>query len=320
MCQNTLIIVNIFTINKRKMDMKALITLTFLISLLGIQPSLANQIPDGKVSTYYDNGNKKADKQYSDGVPIGTWKSWYKGGEPHATIIFLDDTGQIKEIEARYLSGALLFKGIATIKESLKEKQEKYMTIKFGKECKGIASKKDDGNKWYSNYELEFYSFYEDGSCEQAVADNMHRLIAQMYIRITDITTGNVYDFPWNKMWGTVPNYLKEKFSKDFLSCAADRMTINSMMKEMGKGSKNFLEKVNEDGVLWSNSMLQYLTKVGLSNKEAEIAINNAIKESFDKHVKAIKDFGSYEDPSEVFEKAILPKLRDCYKSYKKSE
>jgi hypothetical protein len=194
--------------------MKLLITMllaAFLTAFSMVSLAADGKIPNGKIMTYYEDGSKKADKQYKNGVPIGFWESWHKDGSPHTIINFLGDTGQIEKIEARYPSGALLFKGSAQIKESLKEKQEKYSTIKFGKGCKAIASKFNDGSQWYSNYELELYSFYEDGTCEQAVLDNMHRLIAQMYMRIYDITTGNVYDFPWNEMWGTVPSFIKKR-------------------------------------------------------------------------------------------------------------
>jgi len=194
---------------------KIIKTLFVVVGFLATQSSLATEIVlesnvDGKVSTYYDNGNKMTDKQYSNGVPIGTWKAWHENGSESATVIFLDNTGQIEKVEAKYPSGALLYKGIASIRSQ--EEKDKGMVIYLG-ECSGRATMKGNGDKWYNKYELNFSSFYEDGSCEEAVKGNMRRAITQLYLKTTDKTTGNIYDFPWNQLWGTVPKFLREKES-----------------------------------------------------------------------------------------------------------
>ena len=186
------------------MTLLKLALVAFICSISTI--SIANNI-DGKVSTYYDSGAKMGDKTYKDGIPIGTWKSWYEDGSSQATIKFLDDTGQIEKIEALYESGALMYSGAATL--SIGE-DDKGTVMTVGK-CSARSTKKDDGSKWYNKYELNHSSFYKDGSCEEAIPDNIHRVVAQLYFRVTDETTGKVYDFPWNGLWGTVPKFLRER-------------------------------------------------------------------------------------------------------------
>mgnify|MGYP001566071001 CR=1 FL=1 len=92
------------------------------------------------------------------------------------------------------------------------------------------------------------------------------------------------------------------------------------MLLEIEVGDKEFLEKRNKESTLWRNSMLKYTTGLGSNNEESEAIIDNAIKESLDRHVKSVEDFGPYEKSSEVFEKVIFPKLRDCYKPIEKRE
>jgi hypothetical protein len=200
---------------KREMYMK----LTMIVFLaICSTVSLANMdkkfdgSSDGKVVTYYKNGSKMADKLYKDGTPVGIWKSWYDNGKIHTEIKFLGNTGQIEKIEVRHPNGALMYKGIATIKDSLKEKDEKYMTVSLS-ECRGIASKTDDGSKWYNEYELDYYSYYEDGTCEKITKDNLHQAYSSLYFRANDITTGKTYDFPWFELWDSVPDFLNKKKS-----------------------------------------------------------------------------------------------------------
>ena len=169
---------------------------------------MANNI-DGKVSTYYDSGSKLADKTYEDGVPIGNWKSWYENGNSHTNIKFLDGTGQIEKINVLYESGALMYSGVATINT---RKDDKGMLTKVSK-CGARVFNKGDGSNWYNKYELNLLSYYEDGSCEdeEKFPDNIHRVLAQIYFKISDKSTENVYDFPWHRLWGTVPKFLREK-------------------------------------------------------------------------------------------------------------
>ena len=191
--------------------MKKIIKMIFVVvGLLTSQLSLAGQTPDGKMSTYYDNGAKKSDKFYRGGVPVGVWSSWYKSGNPQTTVKFLDETGQIEKIDVLYESGSVMYTGVATVS---KEPGEKEMTITFIDRCSAKSTKKGNGSKWYNKYELSHSSFYEDGSCEEAIQGNMYRAVAQLYFRVVDKTTGNVYDFPQYKQWGTVHDYLKKKES-----------------------------------------------------------------------------------------------------------
>lgn len=191
--------------------MKLLITMllaAFLTAFSMVSLADDGKIPNGKIMTYYEDGSKKADKQYKNGVPIGFWESWHKDGSPHTIINFLGDTGQIEKIEARYPSGALMYKGVASIRS--RKEENKDTMIYFG-ECSARATMKGNGDKWYNKYELKFSSFYEDGSCEKTAKDSIYRAITQLYIRLDDVTTGETYDFPWNKLWGTVPSHLRKK-------------------------------------------------------------------------------------------------------------
>ncbi len=173
------------------------ITLTCLIALLTAQSSLAAQAPNGKVFTYYEDGSKKANKYYKNGTPVGTWETWHNNGKSDIVVNFLGDTGQIERVEARYPSGALMYKGIASIIN------QENKTTEVGK-CSGRT-------KWHNQYELNFSSYYEDGSCEERYMGNLRRVMAQLYFRLNDLTTGETYDFPWYQLQGTVPNYLKKK-------------------------------------------------------------------------------------------------------------
>jgi len=182
----------------------ALVAFIYSISTISIASNV-----DGKLSTYYDSGSKLADKIYKDGVPIGTWKSWYENGNSHSITKFLDNTGQIEKINAFYESGALLYSGVATINT---RKDDKGMLTKVSK-CSARIFNKGDGSKWHNKYELNISSFYEDGSCEdeEKFPDNIHRVLAQIYFKISDKSTENVYDFPWHRLWGTVPKFLRER-------------------------------------------------------------------------------------------------------------
>ena len=188
--------------------MKRLLTTIVIALLFSLQQSIA-AIPDGKVTTYYDNGSKMADKIYKDGIPIGTWKSWYDNGNSHSITKFLDNTGQIEKINAFYESGALLYSGVATINT---RKDDKGMLTKVSK-CSARIFNKGDGSKWHNKYELNISSFYEDGSCEEEAPENIHKIMEQLYFRISDKTTENVYDFPWHRLWGTVPKFIRERES-----------------------------------------------------------------------------------------------------------
>ncbi len=188
-----------------------LLLVLVLFAQVSISKTSDSVMPHGKLVIHYDNGLIKSEKHYKYGIPVGNWKSWYENGKFHSNVTFLDETGHIKKLEHRYPSGALLYKGEARIDSKMKSKKEEHMTISFDKGCGGIASKRGDGEQWYSNYELEFYSFYKDGTCEEGVIETMLKRYSQMYIRFTDVDTGNEYDFPWHKTWDTVPDHLKEK-------------------------------------------------------------------------------------------------------------
>ena len=180
----------------------ALVAFIYSISTISIASNV-----DGKLSTYYDSGSKLADKIYKDGVPIGTWKSWYENGNSHSITKFLDNTGQIEKVNAFYESGALLYSGAATINT---RKDDKGMLTKVSK-CSARIFNKGDGSQWHNKYELNISSFYEDGSCEEEAPENIHKIMEQLYFRISDKTTENVYDFPWHRLWGTVPKFIKER-------------------------------------------------------------------------------------------------------------
>jgi hypothetical protein len=289
--------------------MKLFIT-TLLIASIALFSSIStaniNKTPDGEITTYHDNGAKKVEKLYKNGIPIGNWKSWYEGGKPYADINFLNQTGHIESIQVFYTTGELFYLG-ETFKKGSAD-------AKVNKNCfKGVSELKSEADeRWYESYIMKSYRFNKDGSCVGALKSSVDELFAN-YATINDSTTGAIYDFPWLK----TANKWNDKES---LNCAADRITINSMMREMEPSNKKFLERINKEEVLLHFSILQHLEKLGSSNKEAEAIINNAIKESFDRHAKAIEDFGPYEKPSEAFEKVIFPKMKCRSNFINKSE
>lgn len=180
--------------------MKRLLTTIAIALLFSLQQSIA-ATPDGKVTTYYDNGSKKADKHYKGGIPVGDWKSWHTNGRSYTSMSFLGDTGQIENIQVLFPDGALRYKG-----ETIKGNAQK-----ADKECKRVWSSKGNGSNWYDNYYLVVYNYHQDGTCEKAEKGNMIRTISSTYMTITDDTTGNKYDFPWWELTGTIPAFLREK-------------------------------------------------------------------------------------------------------------
>ena len=178
----------------------ALVAFIYSISTISIASNV-----DGKLSTYYDSGSKMADKIYKDGVPIGTWRSWYENGNTQSATKFLDDTGQIEILFVWYKNGVLMYSGAAYVSNRKGEES----SIMSSSKCIAKSIKKDDGGKWYNKYELKYVTYYEDGRCIEPSTQNIDKL----YLRLTDETTGNIYDFPWNQLWGTVPKFLREKES-----------------------------------------------------------------------------------------------------------
>ena len=177
--------------------MKRLLTTIMIALLFTLQQSIA-ATPDGKVTTYYDNGNKKADKHYKDGTPVGDWKSWHTNGKSYISMSFLGDTGQIEKVDMLYPDGALYYSGVATKAVSKAGKPKK----KCGAIVTSKGPKDTDGV-----YHFNIQSYYQDGTCEKAEKGNMMRVIARLYFSINDETTGNRYNFPW----GERPEFIKEK-------------------------------------------------------------------------------------------------------------
>jgi len=275
-------------------DMKSIkYVLLTVVMVLFAQSSISrtadNVMPHGKLIAYYENGLLKSEKYYKYGTPVGTWKLWHENGKLHSKVTFLDTTGQIGKLESRYPSGKLLFKGEAKINNKIKERKEENMLISFDKNCRAVASKKGDGHQWYSNYELEFYSFYENGVCEEAVIETMSKRFAQMYIRFIDADTGNEYDFPWHKAWDSVPKFLDRD---DILNCAADAITIHSIAKGIATNNKNkeVLGVTKNREAIWKSKALNYLISNGMTEDESDREFKQVIKKSFDKHVKTFKD------------------------------
>ena len=163
--------------------MKILLIAIVAIASLTVQakPSTTTTPPpDGKMTLYYEDGSKKTDRQYKDGLPIGTWKRWYENGKIWGVIKFerisLSDYKphhSIVKIELRY--------------------SDKDNTIRYKGEAfanKLINIENNDGSPSIMPM-WDFISHYYD--------DKGHIREENEYaINLTDSTTGKIYEFPWN--------------------------------------------------------------------------------------------------------------------------
>ena len=163
--------------------MKILLIAIVAIASLTVQakPSTTTTPPpDGKMTLYYEDGSKKVEKQYKDGLPIGTWKRWYENGKIWGVIKFerisLSDYKphhSIVKIELRY--------------------SDEDNTIRYKGEAfanKLINIENNDGSPSIMPM-WDFISHYYD--------DKGHIREENEYaINLTDSITGKIYEFPWN--------------------------------------------------------------------------------------------------------------------------
>lgn len=154
------------------------------LSLILLFPTLTladSPALNGKVFLYYDNGLKKIEKEYKDGMPIGTWKGWHQNGNISIVANFeniaLDGYSpnhQITKIEVRYpdQDSTIRFKGEA-----------------FAAMLLNIQNK--NGN----SLTMPMWDFLYQSYNKQGEPNKAKELKS---FELTDANSGVVYTFPWS--------------------------------------------------------------------------------------------------------------------------
>ncbi len=167
--------------------MKILLIAIVAITSLTVQakPSATTTPPpDGKMALYYEDGSKKVEKQYKDGRPIGTWRSWYQSGAKRAITTF--ESGIHKDSKVTFMRNVSVWYEDGT---------RNYLGTSNPTNYKEVDKDTGKPKGWLSGtFEANLYD--EEGRIvDPRISYKDDSRVFE--VEITDSTTDKLYCFPW---------------------------------------------------------------------------------------------------------------------------
>lgn len=165
---------------ERKTLVKYLASMLACLSIFSLS-AYADSIPaNGKIQLHYDNGSKKAEKNYLNGRPTGTWTYWHSNGMVHSIFTFdniavegYPHSEEVVRVAVRYPdeNNTIKFKGEAFANQIVSYTEE------------------DTGRKVsFPVWDFIAIGYTEDGNINED---------RDVFVEIEDEATGRKYRFPW---------------------------------------------------------------------------------------------------------------------------